>query len=126
MLFRSSKYALDFFRDNKILFQDMMSSKNFNSPSTARLPATSTDWLLSLPNGNHHVIYRKVGNAAGATLTGLVAGAYDVKWYNPRTGGPLQSGSIASLSLSNGSQTLSYGTPPDTATLDWVVNIRKI
>jgi Putative collagen-binding domain of a collagenase len=125
-MWQQSKYALDFFRDNQVPFQDMMSSKNFNSPVPVKLPTTSTDRLLSLVNSKLHVIYRKVGNATGATLTGLPVGTYDVKWYNPRTGGPVLQGSIISISVIDSAQFVSYGTPPNTPTLDWVIYIRML
>ena len=125
-MWRQSKYALDYFRDNQVPFQDMMSSKNLNSPVTTKLPAGSTDWLLSSIYSKRHVVYRKVGNATGATLTGLLPGTYDVKWYNPRAGGPMQRGSIPTFVVTNTAQVMSYGLPPNTPTLDWVVNIKKM
>jgi hypothetical protein len=123
-MWQQSKYALDFFRDNKIPFQDMMSSQNTNSPVSVKLPATSKDWLLSLVDSKRHIIYRKVGNAPGATLTGLNPGTYDVKWYNPRTGGPMTRGSIMTFVVTDRSQVMSYGLPPNTPTLDWVINVQ--
>ena len=125
-MWQQSKYALDFFRDNKVPFQDMMSSRNFNNPSPVKLPSASTDWLLSLPNARRHILYRKVGNASGGTLTGFPLGRYEVKWYNPRAGGALQIGSVASFDVVNSSDFMSYGEPPSTPTLDWVINIRRI
>ena len=126
IMWQQSKYALDYFRDNKVPFQDMMSSRNLNSPCPVKLSPSSTDWLLSLPSGNRHVVYRKVGNASDATLTGFPTGTYDVKWYNPRTGGPMQRGSVVSFIVVSSTEFMSYGTPPSTPTLDWVINIRKL
>ena len=125
-MWQQSRYALEYFRDNQIPFQSMMSSKNENTPVPVKLPATSPDWLLSLITGKLHVIYRKVGNAPDGTVTGLPEGTYDVKWYNPRTGGAQQRGSIISFYAMDSSRILSYGTPPGTPTLDWVITIRKI
>lgn len=124
-MWQQSKYALDFFRDNQVPFQDMMSSQNLNSLSSVNLPQASKDWLLSLPNSKRHVLYRKVGNASGGTLTGFPVGKYDVKWFNPRTGGALQRGSVISFTVVNSSNNVIYGTPPSTPTLDWVAHIRK-
>ena len=125
-MWQQSKFALEFFSKNKIPFQDMISSNNSNSVVPVKLPATSKDWLLSLKNSLRHVIYRKIGNAPGATLTGLPLGSYNVRWYNPRAGGPLQVGSITSLTVVNSSDIVSYGTPPSTPTLDWVVHVQKM
>ena len=125
-MWQQSKYALDYFMDNKVPFQDMMSSRNFNNPSPVQLPPSSTDWLLSLPNGGRLVVYRKVGNASDGTLTGFPIGTYDVKWFDPRAGGALQRGSVISFVVDDSSDFMSYGAPPSTPTLDWVINIRKI
>jgi hypothetical protein len=125
LMWQQSRYALEFFSKNRIPFQDMISSNNLNSEVPVKLPATSSDWLLSFKNSLRHVIYRKVGDAPGATLTGLQVGLYDVKWYNPREGGVLQRGSISSLNVVTSTDIMSYGTPPSTPTLDWVVHIQK-
>lgn len=50
-------------------------------------------------------------------------GAYTVEWFNPRSSGPLQKGSIRKLQ-GTGPQLL--GTPPSDPGKDWVVLIRKI
>jgi hypothetical protein len=125
-MWQQSKYALDFFRNNNIPFQDMESSKNMNSLVPVKLLPTSPDWLLSQSNSIRHVIYRKVGNASGATVTGLPVGRYDVNWYNPRTGGVLQRGTIWTLTVTDSAQFMSYGAPPNTPTLDWVIYIRRL
>ena len=48
-------------------------------------------------------------------------GPLQVDWFNPRTGGELQQGSVSTIS-GNGFQSL--GTPPSESELDWVVVIR--
>jgi hypothetical protein len=125
-MWQQSKYALDFFRDNKILFQDLVSSKNTNSLATARLDAAATNWLLSLPKSDVNIIYRKIDSKDIATITGLPIGKYNIKWYNPRTGGALQDGSILDIDVGATTDVKDYGQPPSTSTLDWVVYIRKI
>ncbi|MEL6535190.1 MAG: DUF5060 domain-containing protein [Bacteroidota bacterium] len=49
-------------------------------------------------------------------------GTYDVRWYNPRTGGELVPGSI--LQVAGGVQQ-NLGTPPTEPLQDWVVLLRK-
>jgi hypothetical protein len=124
-MWQQSKYALDFFRDNKVPFQDMVSSKNTNSLSSVKLDKGSTDWLLSLPAGDTNIIYRKVGNANVASITGLSAGKYILKWYNPRAGGALKDGSKIDIDVTKPTDVAFYGRPPATPDLDWVVLIRK-
>ncbi|MGB0372733.1 MAG: DUF5060 domain-containing protein [Opitutales bacterium] len=50
-------------------------------------------------------------------------GRYDVFWYNPRTGGDLQTGSVASVT---GGNTVDLGASPDGQSADdWVVVVRE-
>jgi hypothetical protein len=56
-------------------------------------------------------------------LSEFNAGSYDVRWYNPRTGGSLQTGTIATLT-GGGKDSLSIGEPPADPRLDWVALIR--
>jgi hypothetical protein len=125
-MWKQSKHALDFFQMNNVPFQDMKSSRHINTISNARLLST-TDWLLSLPNDSVHVIYRKVGNASGNTIVGLLINTeYDINWYNPRTGGTLQDGTIPSILVKSNTIYYSYGSPPfESPSLDWVILLRK-
>jgi hypothetical protein len=124
-MFKQSNYALDFFRTHKIPFHEMISSNNPNTILPVKLSPTSTDWLLSMSNGLRHVIYRKIGNAPGNTITGLSIGDYDIKWYNPRLGGPLQIGTKLDVNALSSNGIYTYGFPPSTPTLDWVILLRK-
>lgn len=57
--------------------------------------------------------------AAGISLDlGGLSGDYDVRWYDPRNGGSLQSGSVSSIA---GGDTRALGDPPSSAGEDWVV-----
>jgi hypothetical protein len=56
-------------------------------------------------------------------LAAFKAGSYDVRWFDPRAGGALQSGSVTTLT--GGEQTLvTVGQPPNSPARDWVVLIR--
>ncbi|MDQ4141868.1 MAG: T9SS type A sorting domain-containing protein, partial [Bacteroidota bacterium] len=61
----------------------------------------------------------------GGTTTlnlGKTAGNYLVQWYNPRTGGALQSGTVVQLT---GSGIKSLGLPPQNDFQDWVCLVRE-
>ena len=49
-------------------------------------------------------------------------GRYSVNWYNPRSGGNLQNGTVKTI---NGEKKVNIGLPPDSNTEDWLVIIRK-
>ena len=48
---------------------------------------------------------------------------FSVKWYNPREGGALLTGSIASV---KGGDVAALGNPPDSPEMDWVVLLKKM
>ena len=50
-------------------------------------------------------------------------GAYSIKWFNPREGGGLQSGSVAKVKA--GSQ-VSLGYPPKERSEDWLALVRRM
>jgi hypothetical protein len=47
---------------------------------------------------------------------------FSVQWYNPRTGGDLQNGSITSI---KGTGFVSLGNPPTENSKDWLLLIKK-
>jgi hypothetical protein len=78
-MWKQSRYALDFFRNNDIKFWQM-------SNDNARLPIGSKDWVLTSEDGTTLVVYRRNNSGTGIIMEGLV-GMYSVNWYNPREGG---------------------------------------
>ena len=108
----TTRYALEFFQDNDIPFWEM---QNNNSISTA-----SNDYGFYKP-GEVYVAYLKDGGSTGINLSGAT-GVFEVSWYNPRTGGALQQGTVAQV---NGGGTRAVGLPPDTTSQDWVVLVRE-
>ena len=113
-----SRYALNFFQNNNIPFWQMSSNNS---------RVSNSDWLLSSSDGAIHVLYRRDTSQAsvGINLNGL-AGVYSLKWYNPRTGGSLQNGSMTTLS-GNGKNFVSFGNPPGRNDgKDWVLLLKKL
>ncbi len=76
----------------------------------------SGGWSLKSP-GEAYILYLNNGGSAQITLP---AGKYSVQWYNPRSGGQLQSGSVTTV---NGGGTVSIGSAPGTQAQDWTVLI---
>ncbi|MHC4720548.1 MAG: putative collagen-binding domain-containing protein [Planctomycetota bacterium] len=71
-------------------------------------------WCLAEP-GKVYAVYLPEG---GTTQLNLAEGTYIVQWYNPRTGGKLQNGSVAEVT---GPGMVSLGNPPAGPDKDWVI-----
>jgi hypothetical protein len=105
--FRYAKNAVDFFAGNL--------SKTELKP----MSNISKGWIIGNEDSSIFVAYLKTGGTASITIP---AGTYSIKWYNPRAGGALQTGSVSSIT---GSGSKSIGYPPSYATLDWVILVRQ-
>jgi CubicO group peptidase (beta-lactamase class C family) len=105
-MWHQTRLALEFF--HQYLPFPQMSSQD-------GLTAETDDYVLAQP-GQVYAVYRPSGGAATLTLAG---GSYAVQWYNPRTGGALQHGSITSVT---GPGAKSIGPPPGPG--DWVALVR--
>ncbi len=109
-----SNHALVFFRTH-LPFTEMTSNDplvgNATSANNGRycLAKTGATYAVYIPAGQ--------GGSADLNLSGQ-SGSFTVKWYNPRSGGALQNGSVTSVS---GGATRSLGTPPADSASDWVV-----
>jgi len=110
------RIALDFFRESKIPFWEMQcadalvgNSKNDNSR-----------YCLAKP-GEEYVVYLPNGGSTELDL-GTNSITFRAQWFNPRGGGPLQSGSVREV---KGPGRVSLGQPPTDADEDWVVLVRK-
>jgi hypothetical protein len=110
------RIALDFFRENRIPFWEMKNAdaligneKNDNSK-----------YCLAKP-GELYLVYLPKGGTTELDLKAMT-GSFTVKWFNPRSGGALQDGSVKSVSAGGQS---ALGTPPADAGEDWLVMVRK-
>jgi hypothetical protein len=102
------RFALEFFKNNAVPFWDMTCD---NSKSSS-----SSDYCLYKPS-EVYVVYLKNGGTTNLDLTGA-SGTFDVKWFNPRSGGALQTGSVTSVS---GGGSRSLGTAPGSTSKDWAI-----
>lgn len=109
--FTTQTRARRFLEDNDIPYVNMEPADNLVSGVTAYALAQS---------GQFYVVYLPSGGAASLNLNG-VTGTFDVLWFDPRNGGALQSGSVASVS---GGATRSLGQPPSSTGSDWAALVR--
>ena len=108
-----SRYALEFFTRNNVPFQDMV---NGNSR------VTNSNWcLVERSVGRVIVVYLRRGGTASINLSGFgnSTSTLSVRWYDPRNGGALQTGSITSIR--NGIAAQALGNAPNNSQADWVV-----
>ncbi len=70
--------------------------------------------------GELYLVYLPAGTA-GVKLQLNQSPVLDVSWFNPRTGGELQQGSVRSI---QGKGIQALGIPPSDPELDWVVVIQ--
>lgn len=105
------RHALRFFANYKIPFWKM---RNNNA-----LTSNDSDYCF-YADGEYYVILIKEN---GTTSLNLPTGEYSVFWYNPRSGGSLQKGSLATIA---GGTKVSVGTAPREQTRDWVVLLQRI
>jgi hypothetical protein len=109
-------YAIHFFHDNHIPFWRMRNRNEL----VGNLDASNTRWCLGREN-EVYVIYLLEGGTADLDLS-EARGTFKLKWFNPRTGGSLRSGSVRSVKAGN---TVSLGRPPSDPAEDWVVLLEK-
>ncbi len=107
------RYALEFFRKNGIPFQKM-------TCDDGKVGADGAYCLCK--EGEVYVVFLHAAEPTELDLTGL-EGAFEVQWYNPREGGDLQAGSVATV---EGGGPADLGAPPNHALgTDWVVLVRR-
>jgi hypothetical protein len=110
-LFDLIRYAHDFLV-GYLPFEDMRHADE--------LTPLADDYVLAKP-GQAYAVYLPDGGTTTLDLTGAT-GTFEVKWYNPRTGGALRNGSVRTL---RGGAKAGLGSAPAEASSDWAVLVRK-
>lgn len=110
------RIALEFFHAHQVPFWEMKNADALIGNSRNN----NSKYCLAKP-GQVYVVYLPSGGTTDIDL-GPAAGTYSIAWYNPRTGGELQNGSLAAIS---GPGVQPLGTPPSDPQEDWVALIRK-
>jgi hypothetical protein len=111
-----ARLALSFFSDNKIPFWEMR-----NADTLVGNPASDNSRYCLAKPGDTYVVYLPNGGSCELDLSGE-SGGFDVKWFNPRKGGVLDSGSVRQV---KGGTRVSLGPPPAEPTQDWCVLVRR-
>jgi hypothetical protein len=83
------------------------------------LTSGGTEAKVLAKEGEIYTVYLPQG---GGTKLRVGAGTYSVGWYNPRTGGELQNGSVTAVS---GPGSRSIGNPPNERGKDWVALVKR-
>ena len=99
---------------NRIPFWEM---KNANA-LIGNAKNDNSKFCLAKP-GELHLVYLPNGGTSELDLRGA-SGTFTVKWFNPRAGGMLQTGSTRQVS---GGTKAALGQPPAEATEDWLAVI---
>lgn len=105
------RYALEFFGQNNIPFWQM---NNDNS-----LSSNSNDYCFYKADDTY-IIYLKSGGNTSLDMTETSL-SYQVKWYNPRTGGGLVNGQVTEV---QGGTNVYLGEAPSQKSQDWVILIQ--
>lgn len=109
------RIALDFLRQQQIPFWQMR-----NANALVGNPAhDDRRFCLALP-GELYLVYLPAGGAVSLDLT-EAARPFRVAWFNPRAGGPLQTGSVERV---QGGRVVDLGVPPADREEDWVAVVR--
>ncbi|MEM7231361.1 MAG: DUF5060 domain-containing protein [Planctomycetota bacterium] len=109
-MWTQSRYALDFFRDYNVPFQDM---KNGNE-------RVKGDAYCLYQENKAYVVFLRSGGTASLDLS-QAKGTYEIHWFDPRRGGALEVGSAVAV---NAGDLASLGSPPRAKNRDWVALIR--
>lgn len=110
------RVALDFFSQNHVPFETMSNHDEL----VANPSHDNSRYCLARP-GEIYVVYLPGGGTTGLDL-GPAKEAYKVGWYDPRNGGPLQPGTVTSVT---GPGIVALGAPPRDPGEDWVILVRR-
>ncbi|MCG8649136.1 MAG: DUF5060 domain-containing protein [Pirellulales bacterium] len=106
-MWQQCRVALKLFADHSIPFWEMTNAND-------RL-SSSGNYCLCKP-GELYLVYSKEGTSITVDLTDA-QGELEVLWFNPRTGGALSHGSVATV---QGGTKAAIGTPPGDPGQDWL------
>ncbi len=110
------RIALDFFSDNNIPFWEMK-----NADDLVGNPLHDNSKYCFAQPREVYVVYLPDGGSAELDMSNITS-AFQVEWYNPRTGGTMQTGTVREI---KGPGKSLLGFPPSDRDKDWVVVVRK-
>jgi len=125
--FQTGDATFDDFRSKEAFYTTLVRSRRFIEDNVPYLTMDPADGLVSgatgyalAKTGQAYLVYLPAGGAASLNLIG-VSGTFDVRWFDPRNGGPLQTGSVASVT---GGSVRPLGNPPNNPGLDWAALVQ--
>ncbi len=113
----SCRVALSFFHDQAIPFQDMANA----NARVGNAKNENTVFCLAKA-GALYLVYLTQGGQATLDLKDQ-SGKFEVRWFNPRSGGMLQKGSVDQIEAPANA---SLGSAPSDPTEDWLVVVRAV
>jgi hypothetical protein len=108
LFWNQCKYLLDFFEENKIAVSETENQSNL---------VQKGNYCLAIP-GKMYIVFLR--NGSGTINLENQAGEFAVKWYDPRNGGKMQTGSVKKI---KGGKMLKLEGAPSEPDKDWVVLI---
>jgi hypothetical protein len=112
VMWDQTRYALEFFH-NHLPFWEMHPNNG--------LAFTYGSLVLAKPE-EIYAVYQPFGGEAKLNLYGNES-SYSVQWYNPRSGGELQTGQVTTVT---GPGIVSLGQPPEDVHEDWAVLVTRV
>jgi hypothetical protein len=110
------RIALDFFRTHQVPFSTMTNADGL----VGNMTGDNSKWCLA-KTGEIYLVYLPTGGTATLDLR-EASGSFTVSWFDPRNGGALKRGSLASVKA--GGQA-ALGQAPDSPSEDWLVVVRR-
>ncbi len=111
-----ARTALTFFRTERIPYWEMSGADQLVGN-----PSNDNSVFGFAKPGEIYLVYLPNGGSADLDLSG-VAGQLTVSWFDPRNGGPLKKGSVATAA---GGKKVGLGAAPNNPDEDWLVVVRK-
>lgn len=109
------RIAIQFFHEHRIPFWKMI-----NADELVGNPDHAAGRFSFAAPGELYLVYLPDGGAAKLDLPGE-GRSFSLEWFNPRSGGELQNGSVRTLV---GGRKVSLGEPPSDAQHDWLAVVR--
>ncbi len=104
-----TSYAIQFFQKYLPFWRMQNADQLITGTKNCCFAAVGEIYTIYLPSG-------------GSTNIQLTSGKYQIKWYNPRTGGSLLDGSIKTI---QGPGMMSIGNPPADHQKDWTILVKR-
>lgn len=110
------RIAIEFFHNNSVPFWEMKNADQLVGNPQHK----PTDFCFAKAD-DIYLVYLSNGGSKSLDLS-ATTGDYTVQWFNPRSGGNLQTGSVKSVTAG---KSVSLGNAPADAKEDWLVVVKK-